>query len=527
MSVSVAAIAALLVPAVAAADGVAIRHEAVRCFVAGRPATVRACFDPAGGLARARLRYRTDAQAEWSVEDMSADGACQVAVVPAPARDLVGKKILYSIEAIDTASASTRTPEYAPLVVARAAQCREAGMVAPMAGGHNVAPIAVAGGVAAAGIAALAIAAGGDDSSGTTDSAPPATTVPPAITPPTVAPPSPSARLALACQASPRSGAPPLRVDFAAFPTGGTGVYQYEWSFGDGSASTNPRPAHTYAEAGRFDAIVRVASGGDVATCTREIVVSAPPEPAPAPVPTPSPSPSASPTPSPSASPTPIPTPTPTPTPSPSPTPTPGRILTVTVMGSNFPGTVTTNPPGITCSSLPPTNVCTASFPQGTVVTVTGTTIIIGNVFISGACSASGNAGVASCDVLMDADKAVNVTIFRSSVQAGTASRRPALLTSTLDVADGEGRVVANGAAAVAVHGGGAIVAMRAGTNVVEGTVVRAGRPGTWRFDVPGLKPGSLRVIAGTVRAIVADGVVFACSGKAGERVAFTFERQD
>jgi hypothetical protein len=62
----------------------------------------------------------------------------------------------------------------------------------------------------------------------------------------------------------------------------------------------------------------------------------------------------------------------------------------------------------------------------------------------------------------------------------------------------------------------------------VEGTVVDAdGRPGTWRFQVVGgVRPGSLRVIAGTVVALSADEIVFRLSGKPGERVVWSFRAQ-
>jgi len=66
------------------------------------------------------------------------------------------------------------------------------------------------------------------------------------------------------------------------------------------------------------------------------------------------------------------------------------------------------------------------------------------------------------------------------------------------------------------------------GVNRVEAVLVRgAGRPGTWRFDLsnqPAMKPGSLRVVAGTVALITNDAVVFWLQGKPGERIVFAFE---
>jgi plastocyanin len=63
----------------------------------------------------------------------------------------------------------------------------------------------------------------------------------------------------------------------------------FEWSFGDGGTSPNPNPSHTYDAAGRFDAVVRVASGNETATCTRDITVTAAPAPGPAPTAAPPP----------------------------------------------------------------------------------------------------------------------------------------------------------------------------------------------------------------------------------------------
>lgn len=62
------------------------------------------------------------------------------------------------------------------------------------------------------------------------------------------------------------------------------------------------------------------------------------------------------------------------------------------------------------------------------------------------------------------------------------------------------------------------------GRHHVEGVLVApAAGPGAWRFDLPGIRPGSVRVIAG-VAAPGRDAVSFRLAGRAGERVAFTFE---
>ena len=127
---------------------------------------------------------------------------------------------------------------------------------------------------------------------------PPPTPTPAAPVPPTTVPPP---ALLLACQAQPREGDAPLTVQFRSFPSGGTGTYDFDWRFGDGTTSTNPHPRHTYASRGSFRATLLVTSSGRAASCERSInVVQGSPR-----GPDASPAPGASPTPSPA--PTPVP----------------------------------------------------------------------------------------------------------------------------------------------------------------------------------------------------------------------------
>jgi plastocyanin len=121
---------------------------------------------------------------------------------------------------------------------------------------------------------------------------PPAPMTPSGAASPAAAPtpaPSPAATpppLALSCQATPRSGDTPLTVRFTAFPSGGTGSYDFLWEFGDGATSTAPRPAHTYTTPGLQPARLTLTSGEQVRHCERPITVSGaalPPLPAPSP----------------------------------------------------------------------------------------------------------------------------------------------------------------------------------------------------------------------------------------------------
>jgi hypothetical protein len=66
----------------------------------------------------------------------------------------------------------------------------------------------------------------------------------------------------------------------------------------------------------------------------------------------------------------------------------------------------------------------------------------------------------------------------------------------------------------------------RPGVNRVEATVAEAsGKPGLWRFELSSGSGANLNVTAGDVAALTTTSVTFRLSGKAGERVAFTFEK--
>jgi plastocyanin len=112
----------------------------------------------------------------------------------------------------------------------------------------------------------------------------------PAAPPSAAATPTPAPPLALSCQAEPRSGDTPLTVRFTAFPSGGTGSYDFLWQFGDGATSTARRPAHTYTSPGIHPAALTVTSGEQVRRCDRPITVGGvalPPMPTPPPSATP------------------------------------------------------------------------------------------------------------------------------------------------------------------------------------------------------------------------------------------------
>jgi len=759
----------LLAPAGALAQGVTIDHKEIGCIVAGKYPKMNACFAPASMVKKPRVYFRPEMLTDWYYVEMTSDAPCHSGVLLRPNKALIGKTIFYYV---DAQGGSARTPEYAPVVVASAEECKTKLPVAPLSATGPVAVFPSApgvgfivgggasAGVVTGGVAAVGLVAGGtvlltnDDPKtnptlGTVPATTPQATTPSAPPPPVPPPPA----LVVACQAAPRNGEVPLRVDFATFPAGGTGSYEFQWSFGDGAESPNPNPAHTYTTPGTFAATVRVSSGGQIVACTRSITATAPPPTGPAPVPGPftlsvsltgsgsgqvngpgitcgadcteayasgtvvtltatpdaastfigwsgacsgagactvtmnanksvtakfepktvvltvtttgtgtgtvsgsgiacgadctepypvgqlvtlTATPAGSSTfggwggaapasclgaPAPTtcsvtmdASKTvtarfdpPLPGPftltvtltglgtgavtstplgigcpgdctepyangtvvtlTATPTArtstfggwggaapasclgAPAPTTcdvtmdvsktvtarfdTPPPVFhTLTVTGgksSNINGSVNSDLPGITCNWTPPaTCTDTATFSDGVSVILTGAPA--GTVIWSG-CTV--NPPGDTCTVLMDADKFVDVDTFFLPAARGPSPAVPVVLSTVLEVPDGEGQVVMNGRSASAVRPGVAAIAAegRRGANRVEAVLARgAGRSGTWRFDFSGLaafKPGSLRVVAGTVAVITPDAVVFRLQGKPGERVVFTFEVED
>lgn len=67
-------------------------------------------------------------------------------------------------------------------------------------------------------------------------------------------------------------------------------------------------------------------------------------------------------------------------------------------------------------------------------------------------------------------------------------------------------------------------VPVRRGANTLAGIIASASdEPGTWRFELTNLTPGTLRIVAGNVVAVEPSAVVFQLSGTVGERVELMF----
>jgi cysteine-rich repeat protein len=77
--------------------------------------------------------------------------------------------------------------------------------------------------------------------------------------------------LQVSCAASPKSGAPPLAVNFSASASGDNGEYTYAWSFGDGTFSREQSPTHTYNSIDVFTAQVSVSGAASGGSCAQTI----------------------------------------------------------------------------------------------------------------------------------------------------------------------------------------------------------------------------------------------------------------
>jgi hypothetical protein len=96
-----------------------------------------------------------------------------------------------------------------------------------------------------------------------------------------------------------------------------------------------------------------------------------------------------------------------------------------------------------------------------------------------------------------------------------------------LEAPKGTAQVVLDGAQVLTEPSGRLTVGRQreAAGHRVEGWIVSAGGPGAWRFAILGaVRPGSLRVVSGRVASITPDTIVFAVSGRPGERVLFVFD---
>jgi hypothetical protein len=503
--VTAALVLALACPAAARAQGLTIDHEKVDCLVAGKHPRMAACFAPSSQLARGRVYFRPQDVTSWYYVEMKSVGPCHEGVLPRPSPQLLGKQVVYYVEGADKAYSVGRTDEFATTVVRTAEECQTR-VVAPLAGSTSVTvfpalppgflvggavPTAalVGAGVALAGGATAAVVANGGDQSSPAPTTPASTTPPQTVPPTTVPPTTPTttpAGVSVACTANPRSGQAPLRVDFQAFASGGTGVYEFRWSFGDGGTSTQVSPAYVYGTPGDFVAAVEITSGGQFARCERSISVTPP-------------------------------------------TPTCSATVNVTLSGTGL-GTVTENfggrincpgdcsESGITCGTRFALNANPT--PGSTFVTWSGGGPGCPPTAVQ--CLVDTRGGTVTIDAKFDKVP----TPVRSMADDGGAVPPRWRWISELQSPQASGLVLLNGGSGAAVR---SMRTQMTGTpreelNRVEAVLTEAREAGTWRFELPaGIEPGSLMPLRGEVVLATPDTLVFRIHGQVGEKLAFTF----
>jgi hypothetical protein len=467
-----------------------IDHSEIKCLVVGKYRKMPAKFQPEN-VAQPRVYFRPEGVPSWYYVEMKPEAPLgHVGVLPKPTQQLVKKHVEYYVEAASRGFDSGRTPEYAPIVVAKAGDCDRDPLVPlysksppsavypslpqgfAMGGAAGIGTTAVVVGGGAAAAAAVILATGGDDPEQPVATTTPTTTPVVTVTTTTTLPPG---GLSLSCQADIREGPVPLTVKFGAQASGGTGVYDFFWDFRDGGTSTQVTPSHTFTEPGTYDVIVRATSGGIVDTCTRTVRVL------------------------------------------PAPPPAATFTLTTTTGGS---GTGTITGPGITCPGD-----CTETYPPGTAVTITATAGPFSSFTgWTGDCAASTGP---TCNLTMSANRTAGANFSVLSVTLPDATPARSTVVSRLEAPGARLAATLNGAPLVPPAPGQSAwtIEPRAGDNRLEAQVGDAAA-GTWRVElagVHGLERGSVHVLSGEVVSVGPDAVVFRLKGRAGERLGLAF----
>ena len=136
---TLAAMLAGLCPSVASPQDLAVDHAQVGCVVARQFPILSARIDPAERVTRARVYFRAQGRPHWYFVEMKLEDGLFKGTLPRPGKGTA--RIEYYIEAVDTAAASTRTPDYAPPVADSAAECSRATPVAVASGARSVVPV--------------------------------------------------------------------------------------------------------------------------------------------------------------------------------------------------------------------------------------------------------------------------------------------------------------------------------------------------------------------------------------------------
>lgn len=256
--------------------------------------------------------------------------------------------------------------------------------------------------------------------------------------------------------------------------------------------------------------------GGDNPTTT----TTAPP--GPSPTPTPGATPTPGPTPDPGPTPTPAPTPTPEPTPTPPPPPPPA--CTYTVNGPTPPNPYLQVGGVGTCSVETQAGCRWTARSSQPWISVSGSAS--GSGVIQFTLAANPDAGQRNGSIFLAESPSSSCPIQQRGLLGLAVRDGERQWTSILEVDGASAHVVVDGSRST-YQGRGAMRMTvledgRRTHHVLATLVAAAGRPGTWRFQLPE-GAANVRVVAGTVGALAADSVTFRLAGRPGERLAFTF----
>jgi hypothetical protein len=556
-------------PAEARADGVDVDLRSVGCVVAGQYPRLNACFSPPSRLARARVYFRVDgAGPSWYYVEMRPDAPCHAGILPRPKKELVGRRILYYVDAFDRSFVQARTPDAAALVVARASDCQAR---IPVASALDAASVAVYPGVpagfsgAAAGLGAgttaalvaggaavvgggvaLAGGSGGSDEPSSPTTTPPPDTIPPNVTSTTTTTTTLASgfvpvlkvfRGATLVESDTVVGTEPLTLRFDMCETVGPLPLRFGVEVDGTQVTARCNSTITFTASGAgpgftesgvrrsstrtFDVRMTIRSEGpnNDPRANRRLSVQVGPS-----------------------------------GPGGCDGDTQGPVVSLTrpLAGSLYP---LPNPYPVrfeASASDATTGDNGIAFVEYKVNYATPTQLVLGpvsgaspwplewkesdvNSYLGTACSRFLEVQAYAQDGCGNATFSTKVQITVNNTGACTpdpatglrSSGAAATLVSELAAPGAAGQVVANGEAAFPREGRSSLsVRLGPGESRVEATLVEARAGGTWRFDlgaVPGLRPGSLRVVAGDVVQVGADAVVFRLRGRPGERVVFSF----
>ncbi len=470
----------------APASPLAVRHEPVRCMLAERYPQIDACIEPAQRLARARVYFRAEPSSSWRFVEMRPVGSCFRATLPEPQR--TARRVHYYLVATDVLAGDSALPEVVATVVTDDNACPAGTAVGPFL---SAAAVEVGGGGVPAGFVGSAARGAGLKVVGSVVGA---------------------GAIAAGVLLAHGSG------------SGGTGATA------DTSTTTLLPPITT-----------------TTTTTSTTTTTTRPPRHTTTTTTTPPPPPTTQPPPTTTT------TSTTTTTTAPSGCAVDSAPPTVSIqqprrnadVGAKVPITVEASDPGPVSSGMSSVRLYAQRVGGTSVVeiaTLTGRGPSYSTTWTMPNCSAEGLADQEQWDIFAEAKDncgrtstaSVRVRRAASSCTGSTtlsrASERTLVWQSELGVAGGRGQVVANGREAVFPPAGHSDLRLvpRAGENRVEAVLVDARGPGSWRFALSagGIRPGTLRVLAGEVAAIGADTVTFRLHGRQGERVVFGFEAE-